>query len=120
MRDQESRGTSNRSVERATACKVVVARSCHSMNTHSSDPGTEHQPWHDAAGIHIDVRGLTPPAPLVAIIRLIESVADATPVIVHHDRNPKLLYPELAERGWGVETIPGEAGEVRLKLQRVR
>ena len=97
-----------------------ASRSCHSMNAHSSEPGTEHKPWHDAAGIHIDVRGLAPPGPLVAIIRLIESVADATPVIVHHDRDPKLLYPELAERGWGAETIPGEAGEVRLKLQRVR
>jgi hypothetical protein len=78
------------------------------------------RPWHDDAGIHIDVRGLAPPAPLVAIVRLIESVADATPVIVHHDRDPLLLYPELAERGWTAETIAGEAGEVRLKLQRAR
>jgi hypothetical protein len=76
--------------------------------------------WHDAAGIHIDVRGLAPPAPLVAIVKLIESVRDATPVIVHHDRDPKLLYPELAERGWSAEAMAGEAGEVRLKLRRVR
>ncbi len=74
--------------------------------------------WRDSAGIHIDVRGLAPPAPLVAIVRLIESVSDATPVIVHHDRDPMLLYPELAERGWTAETIDGVAGEVRLKLQR--
>ena len=90
------------------------------MNTHSSEPGTKHKPWRDATGIHIDVRGLAPPAPLVAIIRLVESVADTTPVIVHHDRDPKLLYPELAERGWGAHAIPGDVGEVRLQLQRLR
>ena len=76
--------------------------------------------WRDQAGLHIDVRGLAPPAPLVAIVRLIESIADATPVIVHHDRDPVLLYAELAERGWVAETIAGEVGEVRLRLQSTR
>jgi hypothetical protein len=74
--------------------------------------------WRDSDGIHIEVRGLAPPAPLVAIIRLVESVLDATPVIVHHDRDPQLLYPELAERGWTAEPIQGEPGEVRLQLER--
>ena len=88
------------------------------MKAPSSSPAAAAQQWRDAAAIHIDVRGLAPPAPLVAIVRLIESVADATPVIVHDDRDPKLLYAELAERGWSAETIAGDAGEVRLMLQR--
>jgi hypothetical protein len=37
---------------------------------------------------------------------------------VHHDRDPKLLYPELAELGWTAERIEGNPGEVRLKLER--
>lgn len=90
------------------------------MTASTPGPGAAPQPWRDAAGLHIDVRGLAPPAPLVAILRLIESVADTTPVIVHHDRDPKLLYPELAERGWGAHAIPGDVGEVRLQLQRLR
>jgi hypothetical protein len=90
------------------------------MNVPAPAPGSPGKPWRDATGIHIDVRGLAPPAPLVAIVKLIESVRDATPVIVHHDRDPRLLYPELAERGWSAETIAGDAGEVRLKLKRVR
>jgi hypothetical protein len=76
--------------------------------------------WTDADGIHIDVRGLTPPEPFVAIVELIESIDDATPVIVHHDRDPVMLYGELAERGWiaeGIDTVPGE---IRLKLERAR
>jgi hypothetical protein len=74
--------------------------------------------WRESDGIHIEVRGLAPPGPLVAIVRLVESVPDATPVIVHHDRDPQLLYPELAERGWTAEPIQGEPGEVRLQLER--
>jgi hypothetical protein len=74
--------------------------------------------WTDADGVHIDVRGIAPPGPLVAILELVASVGDATPIIVHHDRDPKLLYPELAERGWIAEPIDAPPGEVRLRLER--
>jgi hypothetical protein len=88
-------------------------------------PGSEgaarHEPkaqWRDSDGLHIEVRGLAPPGPLVEILRLVESVRDGTPVIVHHDRDPLLLYGELAERGWTAIQIEGEAGEFRLRLER--
>src|SRR5574340_852916 len=74
--------------------------------------------WRDADGWHIDVRGLGPPQPLVEVLRLIESVTDATPVIVHHERDPVMLYPELAERGWSADEITGDPDEVRLRLTR--
>ena len=74
--------------------------------------------WRDGGSAHIDVRGLPPPQPLVAILRLVESIADATPVVVHHDRDPQLLYPQLAELGWGAERIAGDPGEFRLLLRR--
>jgi len=74
--------------------------------------------WVAADGIHIDVRGLSPPEPLVAILQLVGSIGDATRVIVHHERDPQMLYPELAEIGWTAERITGEPGEIRLKLER--
>jgi hypothetical protein len=74
--------------------------------------------WNAQDGVHIDVRGLSPPAPLVAILELVASVRDATPVIVHHERDPQMLYPELAELGWTAERIDAPPGEVRLKLER--
>jgi Uncharacterized conserved protein (DUF2249) len=75
--------------------------------------------WRDAQGEHIDVRGLAPPQPLVAILRLLHDLGGSgAAVIVHHDRDPALLYPELAERGWAAERIDGVAGEVRLLLKR--
>jgi len=66
--------------------------------------------WTEPDGIHIDVRGLPAPEPLVAILELVGSIRDATPVIVHHDRDPRMLYPELAELGWTAEQIEGAPG----------
>lgn len=74
--------------------------------------------WSEAETWHIDVRGLEPPEPMRAIISLIETPAVKGPVIVHHEREPVYLYPELAERGWRWTRIEGEAGEVRLRLER--
>ena len=76
--------------------------------------------WRDGEATHIDVRGLPPPQPLVAILRLVHSLADGkTPVVVHHDRDPVMLHPELAEIGWSAERIASPAGEVRLLLRRL-
>jgi len=81
----------------------------------SATPGRR---WTEDDGIHIDVRGLPAPEPLVAILELIGSIHDDSAVIVHHDRDPRMLYPELAELGWSAEQIDGEPGEVRLRLAR--
>ena len=74
--------------------------------------------WRDAGAMHIDVRGLPPPEPLVAILALVGEVDPTTPVIVHHDRDPQLLHAELAEIGWRAERTAGAPGEVRLCLTR--
>lgn len=75
--------------------------------------------WTEADGEHIDVRGLPPPQPMVEILRLLHSIEGNRPVIVHHDRDPQMLYPELAEIGWQAEIIATQAGEVRLRLERL-
>jgi uncharacterized protein (DUF2249 family) len=67
---------------------------------------------------HIDVRGAPAPQPLVEILRLAGSLRDGTTVTVHHDRDPVMLYPELAQIGWQAERVEGEPGEVRLLLRR--
>lgn len=74
------------------------------------------QSWTEPDGLHIDVRGLPPPEPMVAILGHLEEPGQTGPVTVHHDREPIYLYPELAERGWDYEIIPGDKGEVRLVL----
>ena len=75
--------------------------------------------WSEAGETHIDVRGLAPPDPLVAILRLLRTLGDDARVTAHLDRDPVMLYPELAELGWGASRIPGDAGEVRLLLRKL-
>lgn len=75
--------------------------------------------WSEAGEPHIDVRGLAPPDPLVAILRLLRSCGDEACVIAHLDRDPVMLYPELAQIGWQAEHLEGEPGEVRLRLRRL-
>ncbi|MDO8605414.1 MAG: DUF2249 domain-containing protein [Phaeospirillum sp.] len=75
--------------------------------------------WREDDGIHIDVRKLTPPNPLLAIIRLVEGIAGNETVVVHHDREPQLLALELAERGWHIARIASEMVNIRLWLERM-
>ena len=74
--------------------------------------------WREADGVHIDVRGLTAPGPLVAIVRLIESGEHDGTIVAHLNRDPVHLYPELAERNWSATPLPGDADEVRLRLTK--
>lgn len=77
--------------------------------------------WNAADGLHLDVRGLECPQPLVEVLRTIDG-GEVTALIVHLDQDPLLLYPELDERGWTHEMLPADCGkaactdEVRLRL----
>lgn len=75
--------------------------------------------WRDGGSLHIDVRGLPPPQPMLAILGLIDGDTALTELIVHHEREPVFLYPELAERGWTFAPLDGDPGEVRLRLSRL-
>ncbi|HYH23569.1 MAG TPA: DUF2249 domain-containing protein [Azospirillum sp.] len=72
--------------------------------------------WREGGALHIEVRGLAPPGPMTAVIRLIEQ-GEAGPIVVHHDRDPMLLYPELEERDWECVDKHTDGGEVRLTLR---
>jgi hypothetical protein len=86
--------------------------------------GREHfdaRVWPDSADpatTHIDVRGLPPPQPMVQIIELVRRLPPEATLIVHHERDPVWLYPELLELGWWADVIDGEPGEVRLRIVR--
>lgn len=74
--------------------------------------------WVAPDGLHLDVRGLSPPTPMVAILKVLSAMAQEGTLIVHHDREPVLLYPALAEAGWRAEHVTGDPGEVRLRIER--
>jgi len=79
----------------------------------------EGKTWQGDEGLHLDVRGLLPPGPMVAILWHLTQPGQAGPVIAHLDRDPIYLYSELAEIGWTGRAGRGDApGEVRLVLER--
>lgn len=81
--------------------------------------------WITPEAVHIDVRGLDPPGPMVAILRLIDGGDVDAVIIAHLDREPVFLYPELHERGWTYEVLPSTPdtpnyeGEVTLRVARL-
>jgi hypothetical protein len=71
--------------------------------------------WNSADGLHLDVRGLECPRPLLEVLRTIDG-GEVTALIVHLDQEPLLLYAELDGRGWSHEMLPADADGVQLRL----
>ena len=80
--------------------------------------------WQAGDAIHLDLRSLEPPEPMVAILRVIDSGEAGTMLVAHLDREPIFLYPELADRGWDHELIESSCGSpdcddgVMLRMER--
>ncbi len=68
-------------------------------------PAEQFRMWRTADAVHIDLRGLDPPEPMVAILRMIDGNEVETALVAHLDREPIFLYPELDEREWNHEVI---------------
>jgi hypothetical protein len=90
---------------------------------HCARPDDGSRQWRTADGVHIDLRGLDPPEPMVTILRMIDSGEVESELIAHFDREPIFLYPELDDRGWTHEMIASSCGgcgdEVQLRLVRL-
>lgn len=54
--------------------------------------------------IELDVRELVPPEPMMKILENISKVDEKTVMVVHHHREPMMLYPKLEERGYTATT----------------
>ena len=80
--------------------------------------------WRVDDAVHIDVRGLGPPEPMVAILQAIDSGEVDTVLVAHLDREPIFLYPELDDRGWSHDIVPSSCGSsdcedaVVLRMER--
>jgi Uncharacterized conserved protein (DUF2249) len=93
------------------------------MRVHCTDRSEGSRLWHNQEGLHIDVTGLEPPEPMVAILSLIDGGEVQEALIAHLDREPIFLYPELDDRGWSHEIVPSCGGgdcadQVKLRMVR--
>ena len=90
---------------------------------HCSTPTDGARQWRSEDELHLDLRGLDPPDPLVAVLRMIDSGEADNVVVAHFDREPIFLYPDLDDRGWTHELIASSCGDctegVKLRLVRL-
>lgn len=73
-------------------------------------PEEESRTWRADDAVHIDVRGLEPPEPMIAILQAIDSGEADTVLVAHLDREPIFLYPELDDRGWSHQLLESSCG----------
>jgi len=66
--------------------------------------------WRTPEAVHIDVRGLAAPEPMVEILRIIDHGEVDSVLVAHLDREPIFLYPELDDRGWSHEVMHPSRG----------
>lgn len=66
--------------------------------------------WRTPEAVHIDVRGLEAPEPMVEILRIIDLGEVDSVLVAHLDREPIFLYPELDDRGWSHEIMDSSCG----------
>jgi uncharacterized protein (DUF2249 family) len=64
----------------------------------------------------LDVRGLEPPQPLERVLEVLETMAYGEVLLVHHHRNPLILFDLLHERGfvWRSKEIEDDYWQVRV------
>jgi uncharacterized protein (DUF2249 family) len=71
-----------------------------------------------AQKIELDVRGLEPPQPMVAILEALTSLPPGAELRALTNRRPVHLYPRLEERGFIAETEELENGSFITHIRR--
>jgi len=87
-------------------CTVVFGREDGATSVEEA-PLAGSPPVRRGDGWEVDVRGLVPPEPMRRVLACLD--AEQLPLRVVHEREPALLYPQLAQRGlaWRVSSADG-------------
>ena len=88
-----------------------------------AETGAEAPPETPAAAaaqekiIELDVAGLEPPEPMMKILASLPRIDAHTVMVVHHHREPLMLYDKLAERGYVWTTTKRSENEFRIEIR---
>ncbi len=66
--------------------------------------------------VHLDVRGLEPPEPLVRTLAALDALPEGHQLVQLNDRVPQLLLPMLAERGLACEIDDSHTDRVLVRI----
>lgn len=88
------------------------------MSGSATDAGLPTDAWHravaapnDRPAACLDARELPPPEPLRLTLERLSDLGE-TVLLQVNDREPQLLYPKLADRGFEYDTVTVEEGVV--------
>ena len=64
----------------------------------------------------LDNRGLEPPNPVIRTLEALEGMGQGDVLVIHNDRVPVYLLPQLADEGasYEVATLPDGSARVRI------
>lgn len=66
----------------------------------------------------LDNRGLEPPVPMVRTLEAYERLAPGGRLVIHNDRVPVYLLPQLEARGASFEVDERPGGDARVTIRR--
>ena len=66
----------------------------------------------------LDNRGLEPPQPMIRTLSKLQKIGDGETLIIHNDRRPMFLFPELDELGYSYETEEAAEGGYRITIRK--
>lgn len=66
--------------------------------------------------VALDVRGLEPPQPMIAILQKLVDLGPGAQLEVRHHREPVMLYDKLKLRGYGATCTPQPEGDFLVRI----
>lgn len=68
--------------------------------------------------LRLDNRGLKPPQPMIRTLQQLELMKSGETLIIHNERRPMFLYPELDELGYSYETEAHPEGGYLITIHK--
>ncbi|GMU85746.1 MAG: hypothetical protein AMXMBFR48_09880 [Ignavibacteriales bacterium] len=68
--------------------------------------------------LELDVRGLEPPEPMIKILEKLTRLPECAVLLVHHHREPVMLYPKLEENGFEATANKIEENYYKVLISR--
>jgi uncharacterized protein (DUF2249 family) len=85
-----------------------------------NETGQNGKPVFNEEVLELDVRNLEPPEPMVKILETLPKLSDNTILVVHHHREPLMLYDKLAERGYSAITNKIEENYYKVVITKTK
>lgn len=70
------------------------------------------------AELFLDNRGLEPPNPMIRTLEALEQMAPGEVLVIHNDRVPVYLLPQLADAGADYQVEEQSDGSARVRITK--